>query len=341
MRVGTPSGRVRKRQVPCPDRSTRDDGGDVVVTPLAVPIAFGLDAIIGEPPRRLHPVAWFGTLVEPADRDWARPGIVGLALAVFPPLLAAAVAGLLVGTVTYATSPAGVALAGLVLFLTTSWRRLLEHARSVIETSEGDLHAARRELPALVGRDPSDLSPAQVRSAAVESAAENLADGLVAPLFAFAVVAVLAGAVGPSPALALGVATATWVKTVNTLDSMVGYPDKPHGRASARLDDVVMWVPARVTAALLALVAGQPRSLVTARAWLAGVPSPNAGWPMGAIAATAGCRLEKPGVYVLNEDAPLPDVPTAERAARSVAWAGLLAYALACLLVTLGVLAWS
>lgn len=315
--------------------------GAVPVIPFAVPLAFGLDAAVGEPPRRLHPVAWFGALVAPVDRDWTRPGFVGLAVAVAAPLAAAVLIGILVGAIAYYTAPVGVALASLVLFVTTSWRRLFERANAVVDASERDTEAARSELPALVGRDPSGLSPGQIRSAAVESAAENLADGLVATLLAFGVAAALGAAVSPAVALALGAAAAVWVKAVNTLDSMLGYPDKPHGRAAARLDDAVMWVPARIAAVLLALVAVRPGTLGAARPWLASVPSPNAGWPMGTVAAIADCRLEKPRVHVLNEDADLPSVATAHGAIRTVAVAGLAAYALAALIATVGVLAWS
>ena len=142
-----------------------------------------------------------------------------------------------------------------------------------------------------------------LRSAAVESAAENLADGLVAPLLAFAL--------GAQLSLAFGVAAATWVKGVNTLDSMLGYRSKPVGWASARLDDAVMWLPARVSAALVALARPAPGALVRARRWARAPPSPNSGWPMATLAAAVDVELTKPGEYTLNPDA---DLPTAERA---------------------------
>jgi len=312
-----------------------------VVAPLAVPIAFGLDVAVGEPPRRLHPVAWFGTLVAPLDRDWQHPWLVGATLAVLAPLGSAVLVGFLVWAVATFSTPAGVGFAGLVLFVTASYRRLLDRARSVIDASATAPDAARGELPALVGRDPEGLSEGQVRSAAVESVAENLADGLVAPLGAFAVAVALGLAVGLPVALALGTAAATCVKAVNTLDSMVGYPEKPHGRAAARLDDAVMWVPARVTAGLLALVAARPGAVRPVRSWLDAVASPNAGWPIGTLAAVTDCRLEKPGAYVVNDAAALPAVSTARGAVRTVAVAGLAAYALAALVAALGVIAWS
>ncbi|WP_227132036.1 adenosylcobinamide-phosphate synthase CbiB [Halorubellus salinus] len=288
---------------------------------LVVAAAAGLDAAVGEPPNRLHPVAWFGRVVALADREWANPGAAGAAVAVVLPLAAAAAVAGVVLAVGYLSPWLSVLATVLWLFATTSRRMLLGLARDVVAATDHDLAAAREDLLGLAGRDASALSPAQVRSAAVESAAENLADGLVAPLVAF-VVALPLG-------IAAGSGAAAWVKAVNTLDSMLGYPNNPHGTASARLDDAVMWVPARLAAGLLAFAGGRPDALGRAREWLAGVPSPNSGWPMGTLAATVDVRLEKPGVYVLNPDAPLPPTPIAERALAVVDRAGWLAVATA------------
>jgi adenosylcobinamide-phosphate synthase len=127
---------------------------------------------------------------------------------------------------------------------------------------------------------------------------------------------------------------------------MLGYPDKPHGTASARLDDLVMWIPARLSAVLVAVAALAPRAATRARRWADAPPSPNSGWPMATLAAVLDARLEKPGVYVLNPDAPLPSVETSRTGVRVVGRAGLLAFGLAGLLAfglsgTLsGVIAW-
>jgi adenosylcobinamide-phosphate synthase len=163
-----------------------------------------------------------------------------------------------------------------------------------------------------------------VRSAAVESVAENLADGLVAPLLAFAVL---------SPWLPLAAGAATWVKAVNTADSMLGYHSKPVGWASARLDDAVMWVPARLSAALIAVAALDPGSLRRARRWARVPESPNSGWPMATLAAALDVRLEKPGAYSIGSGR-LPTVEDAKRGIRIVGVAGVLSF------VGAGVVAW-
>jgi adenosylcobinamide-phosphate synthase len=298
-----------------------------VLTAGAVGLALVLDAAVAELPTPVHPVAWFGRAVGALDRDWPAPRLVGLVGALAFPLAAGVLVWTVVAAATAFAPLAGAAVAGLVLFVTTSLRRLLSAVRTVSEATERDLTLAREELRALAGRDASALSAGQVRSAAVESAAENLADGLVAPLLAFAV--------GAQFSPAIGAAAAAWVKAVNTMDSMLGYRSKPVGWGPARLDDAAMWVPARASALLLAVATGAPTATRRASRWVESVPSPNSGWPMGALAAGLDVRLEKPDVYVLNADANLPTVADARAAVRTVAVAGGLAYALTAALVVL------
>ncbi|QUO47645.1 MULTISPECIES: CobD/CbiB family cobalamin biosynthesis protein [Halorubrum] len=320
-------------------------------------IAIGLDLAFAEPPRRIHPVALFGSVVAPFDREWGRPGLVGVAVAVALPLAAAAVCG---GGVWLAAALGprvgdvpvlAVAVAAAVLFSAASLRMLLDVTGEVVAESEADPDAARESVRALVGRDPADLSPADVRSAAVESAAENLADGFVAPLLWFAIgsgaavalAAVFGGTAGAASALAAGVAAAGWAKGVNTLDSMLGYRSKPVGRASARLDDAVMFLPARTAACCLAVAARSPGSLRRARPLAREPASPNSGWPMATAAVALGVRLEKPGAYALDGGAAPPTPAAARDAVRLVGAAGGVALAAAAgwLLALAGVIAWS
>ncbi|WP_435074847.1 CobD/CbiB family cobalamin biosynthesis protein [Halorubrum sp. HHNYT27] len=293
----------------------------------ALAIAVALDLAVAEPPGRVHPVALLGSLVEPVDREWMRPGLVGAAAAVGLPLAAAAVAGGVVWGASVAIPVLAVPVAGALLFTLLSLRMLCEVTAEVVALTETDPDAARESIRALVGRDAADLSPAALRSAAVESAAENLADGFVAPVTGFAVGATVGLAVAPAAALPLGVAGAAWVKAVNTLDSMLGYRSKPVGRASARLDDAVMYLPARATATCLALAAGSLGTLSRARSWAREPASPNSGWPMATAAAALDVRLAKPGHYALNPTAASPTVADAERAVRLVGVAGAVAVA--------------
>ena len=306
-----------------------------VAAPLAaLAIAVALDLAVAEPPGRIHPVALFGSVVDLADRAWSRPRIVGVAAAVGLPLAAAAVAGGVAAVAAAGGSRAGAdprllaaPVAGALLFTLVSLRMLREVTAAVVALTESDPDAARESIRALVGRDAADLSPAALRSAAVESAAENLADGFVAPLAGFAVGTTVGLAVAPASALPLGVAGAAWVKAVNTLDSMLGYRSKPVGWASARLDDAVMYLPARATAGCLAVAAGSIGTLSRARSWAREPGSPNSGWPMATAAAALDVRLEKPGRYALNPAAASPTVVDAERAVWLVGVAGGVAVA--------------
>ncbi|KTG10977.1 CobD/CbiB family cobalamin biosynthesis protein [Haloprofundus marisrubri] len=287
----------------------------------AIALAAALDWLFREPPARVHPVALLGRLVSRVDQQWSRPRLLGAVAAFTLPLVAAGAAALLVGLAALVGHTAMLLATGFVLFSTTSLRMLLDAARSVVDDSDTDPDAAKQNLRALAGRDPTDLSSGELRSAAVESAAENLADGLVAPLLAFTVLAPLS--------LPVAAAAAAWVKAVNTLDSMLGYRDKPVGWAPARLDDVVMWLPARVSAVLVAVASGDLGSLARAREWSQNPPSPNSGWPMATLAAVLDVRLDKPDVYVLNRNVALPTPADATHGIRIVAVAGAFAWGLA------------
>ena len=290
-------------------------------------LTLALDLVFEEVPERLHPVVYFGRIVSLFDREWSRPVLVGSLVALVLPIAAAVTAWGVTNVAIGFHVSAGIVVAALLLFSTTSLRLLVRVADDVVEGSASELARAKESVVALVGREVETLTAAEIRSAAVESVAENLSDGLVAPLVAFVI--------GAQFSLAVGVATAVWVKGVNTLDSMLGYPDKPHGWASARLDDLVMWLPARVTALLLAVVSRKPRTLLKATRWRTRTASPNAGWPMATMAAILDVRLVKSGAYEFHTDASLPSVEEAQRGIRTVTHTGILAFVLAILLVVL------
>jgi adenosylcobinamide-phosphate synthase len=293
---------------------------------LAVAVAFLLEWRFAEPPTELHPVVWFGSAVGAAGREWSAPRETGVLIALGLPVIAAVLVGIAVQIALMIHPLVASILAGVVLFTTTSMRMLLETASEVTELTETNIGAAQQEVRALAGRDASALSPEQIRSAVAESLSENLADGLVASLLAFAVCAPVS--------LPLAAAAAAWVKAVNTLDSMLGYRSKPVGWASARLDDAVMWIPARLSAVLIALAGVATDALSDARSWAREPPSPNSGWPMATLAAVLDTRFEKQGVYVLNPSASLPTAADVGSGVRVVRRASLLAY------VGAGVVSW-
>jgi adenosylcobinamide-phosphate synthase len=291
------------------------------VTPLAagsVALAAAGDRLVAEPPARYHPVAWLGRALGPLDRPWHHPRLAGAATALLVPLLAAGVVSAVVELGSRIDPLVGAAVAGLALFVTTSRRMLVDEARAVVAASEADLPAARERLRSLAGRDATALSAAEVRSAAVESAAENLSDGLVAPLLGFAVLVPLS--------LPAAAGAAAWIKAVNTLDSTFGYCSVPMGWAPARLDDVVMFLPARASAVCLAVAAGRPGALRRARSLARRPASPNAGWPMATLAVALDVRLTKPGAYDIPAGDALPTPADATRGVAVVSRAGWLAF---------------
>ena len=293
------------------------------VATVAVVIALLLDLRFAEPPESIHPVAAFGSILEWLDATLAdepsRPLLLGTGMAVLLPIGYAVSLAAPVWLFERIHPLLGAALAGGLLFTTVSLRMLVTVAGEVVEASTASGSAGRELAIALVGRDTASLSPGQLRSAAVESAAENLADGLVGPLLAFALGSLLS--------LPVGVGAAAWVKGVNTLDSMFGYPDRAVGTPSARLDDVVEWLPARLSAVLIAIASGTPLSLRRVGRSARVPDSPNSGWPMATLAVAADVRLEKPGAYRLNEGATLPSVERARHGVNIVGRAGLLAFA--------------
>ncbi len=164
-------------------------------------------------------------------------------------------------------------------------------------------------LPALVGRDTASLSQGQASSAVIESLSENYVDGILSPIFYYVLF---------SP-LGLGLEAALAFKAVSTMDSMVGYKTeglRELGFAGARADDLLNFIPARLSIFSIALArplrAGA--ALAAAIRFHGRTPSPNSGWPMAACAGALGLRLEKPGSYVLLDEGEEPqtsDVPLA------------------------------
>jgi len=202
-------------------------------------------------------------------------------------------------------------LLGLVLKPALAWAMLRTETQAVelalSGLPDGSLARGRERLRFLVSRDVTDLSEVQVRESVVESLAENLNDSVVAPIFWFVV---------------LGLPGALMYRFANTADAMWGYPGFYKGRNwqwagkwAARADDVLSWLPARITALLLAMAsAGVSWRQLYRDA--ARTPSPNSGWPMAAMALALGCSLSKPQVYVLNAPGRAVQAADTERAIR-------------------------
>ena len=299
---------------------------------LALALAMGIDHRFGEPRAVFHPVVWMGKYLQACGRLtvrcapalafvlgslawWCMGAVVmgalawGLQALVFwqlpswgeRPILESMAYGLLL-----------LSLMAWLLKSMLSWRMLRDEVGAVEAALQQSLDAGRRRLAMLVSRDTSQLNKSEVRESAIESLAENLNDSVVAPVFWFVL---------------FGLPGAAVYRFANTADAMWGYRGLRNGvnwawagKWAARADDVLSWLPARITALLLALVAGGV-SLKTIRREARKTPSPNSGWPMTAMALALDVRLRKPGVYVLHEAGRSPqaqDIALAQKYASKV-----------------------
>ena len=261
-------------------------------------VALAIDGAVGEVGGEWHPVAVAGRVLEAAYRPWRwRDPTIELAGGAAALTAAAALSALLAwGAERLAgrrLMPA--LLLGVLLKQTFSIRRLLEEGAGVADSLErGQLDRARLRLRALVSRPTGELSVELCASAAIESLAENVADSIAAPLLFYSL---------------LGLPAAAAYRVVNTADAMFGYRGETEwlGKAAARFDDVLNWVPSRLSALALTGAALGLSGRAAASAWRtwrrdgANTASPNSGRPMAAMAGALERRLEKRGHYVLGD----------------------------------------
>lgn len=284
-------------------------------TAIILLLAFTLDAAIGWPDaiyRRVgHPVTWIGSLIRTLDHALNRDSDsalirrgAGVLTACIVIMLSSGLA-VLMASILSEGWVRGVVL-GILAWPLIATRALHTHVLAVaIPLEAADLMAARLEVAKIVGRDPNQLDPPGVARATLESLAENTSDGIVAPLFW---------------GLIFGLPGLVAYKAINTLDSMIGHRSARHeafGWASARVDDLVNLIPARLTAVLFASVSGKPGPAFAVMMRDASRHrSPNAGWPEAAMAGALGIRLSGPRLYEgriagepwVNADARDPEV---------------------------------
>jgi adenosylcobinamide-phosphate synthase len=257
--------------------------------------AMVLDALIGDPQwlyaRLPHPVVWMGTLLgwldirlnKSTSRASMRIAWGGIALAISIAIFAG---GAWLLETTLSGSLAGFAILVLLTSTLLAQRSLYDHVRTVASPlATADLPAARSALRNIVGRDVEPLDEAGICAAAIESLAENLSDGVIAPLFWGCL---------------LGFPGIVAYKMINTADSMIGHRTPRHlffGRIAARLDDLANLIPARLTGVLIAVVTVSWPAFRIMFADAMKHRSPNAGWPEAAMAGALNIRLSGPRAY--------------------------------------------
>lgn len=261
-----------------------------------------LDLLYGDPCGLPHPIVWFGKIISICERKLNRGAhrvakgaivAVGLIAGVF------AITALLLGVL----DPwpwAKIAVESVLVFYCLAGTTLAKEVRMVFEACDRSLAEGRRQVARIVGRDTSGLSINEVRTAALETLAENLSDGVIAPLFWYAL---------------LGVPGMLAYKMVNTLDSMLGYKSPRYlqfGRWAAKIDDVANFIPARLTALLMLLGAGKLNLIGFVRRFGHEHASPNSGWPEAALAGILNCRFGGTHSY-FGEDVYKPYIGTVDR----------------------------
>lgn len=265
------------------------------MTAVEMLLAVALDAAIGDPRALPHPVRAIGAVIAWSDRHVRRLcrspwslRLAGVGLALVIPASSYLAGDVLIEQAGRIFSRLGQGVAIALAFTTLAGRDLLDHARAVSrELGSGNLPGARQAVAMIVGRDTEELPEPEIVRATVETIAESTADGVIAPLLYLAI--------GGAP-LALA------YKAVNTLDSMIGHREAHYehlGWASARLDDLANWIPARLTAGLIVMAAGLTtgrwqRMRDSGRILLKDGhrhPSPNSGRPEAAMAGALGVQL--------------------------------------------------
>lgn len=265
-----------------------------MVNALSLLIGWIADKLMGDPAWLPHPVVAFGKAIAWGERLLNRGRFRrwnGGFLAVVLIFLTFAVTwGLLYGVQrAFGLQERPIIIEAILIFYCLAGTTLCREVRMVFEAADHSLEAGRRQVARIVGRDTTQLSDQEVRKAALETLAENLSDGVVAPLFWL---------------LVGGVPGMMTYKMVNTLDSMIGYRTERYrefGTVAARIDDVANWIPARLTALLMVLAGGWGRRflglLQFVRTFGPRHASPNSGWPEAALAGILNCRFGGPHVY--------------------------------------------
>ena len=292
-------------------------------SPLSLLIGWLLDLCLGDPRRLPHPIVWFGRMIAFGERRLNRGRhrrakgaamAVGLILSIFA--LASGIRyglsllpridmdslglSLLPASVPIRVNPWLILFDAVAIFYCLAGTTLIREVRAVFLALDRSLEEGRAQVSRIVGRDTSQLSAQEVRTAALETLAENLSDGVIAPLFWL---------------LLLGTPGMLAYKMVNTLDSMIGYRTdryRDFGCWAARLDDAANYLPARLTALLMVIASGfsgysglsgssgysgLPRRLAFARRYARCHASPNSGYPEAALAGILDCRFGGPHLY--------------------------------------------
>lgn len=248
------------------------------------PFLFGWlgDRLLGDPEGWPHPIVWFGKAIAYGEKHLNRGNDRILKGGILAVTLIAGIYFLTYGMLYFAgvIHPviSGI-LTAIGVFFCLAGKTLITEVKAVFEAVDRSVEEGRTQVGRIVGRDTAHLSPQEIRAAALETLAENLSDGVIAPMFWF---------------LLLGLPGMMAYKMINTLDSMIGYKNDRYfefGRIAARIDDLANYLPARLTAFLMLLVSGQLSKRDFVFKYGHAHASPNSGYPEAALAAILDCQF--------------------------------------------------
>ena len=251
-------------------------------------IGWLLDLLVGDPQRLPHPVVWFGKLIafgEHRLNHGSHRRLKGALMAIILIALVFALTFALRHYISHLSSYILLLLDALIVFYCLAGTTLIREVRAVFLALDRSLEEGRAQVARIVGRDTSELSAQEVRTAALETLAENLSDGVIAPLFWFAL---------------LGTPGMLAYKMVNTLDSMIGYRTERYrqfGCWAAHIDDVANYIPARLTALLMIVGSLRFSKWRFVMKYGRNHASPNSGYPEAALAGILDCRFGGPHYY--------------------------------------------
>ncbi|WP_295431974.1 adenosylcobinamide-phosphate synthase CbiB [uncultured Prevotella sp.] len=240
------------------------------------------DRLLGDPERLPHPVVLFGKVIAAGEHRLNKDNhrkIKGAVMSLSLTIVTFAITAVILLAAERLSDIAAIVIQAVLIFYCLAGQTLIKEVKGVFKALDISLDCGRRQVSRIVGRDTSQLTDNEVRKAALETLAENLSDGVIAPVFWLII---------------LGVPGMVAYKMVNTLDSMIGYRTeryKDFGMMAARTDDVANFIPARLTALLMVLVAGRPSLLKFVAANGRKHASPNSGYPEAALAGILNCRF--------------------------------------------------
>ncbi|HEX2934394.1 MAG TPA: adenosylcobinamide-phosphate synthase CbiB [Bacteroidales bacterium] len=263
---------------------------DATFLNIAVPLVIGylMDLVFGDPHWFPHPVKGFGWLIARGENILnigERRFFKGFAMSIIFIGLTFVAIYYLQLLLLLVNSYSTWILNSILVYFCLANKSLIDEGKAVFKALEQSLEAGRKRLTWIVGRDTSNLTANQVRTAVFETMSENLSDGVIAPLFFYAI--------GGTPAMIA-------YKMASTLDSMIAYKSERYeqfGKSAARIDDILNFIPARITAILIAAVSMSKRSLSFIIKFGDKHASPNSGYPEAALAGVLDCRFGGPNVY--------------------------------------------